>query len=133
MSSLQSYSVLVADDDSRCRESVRALLEQQGMQTFTAVGGVEALDFVQERSVHLVILDQWMPDLTGIETLKRITEIKQQIPSIIMSGESTNETKLEAMNAGAYAFISKPIQSGIMKHAVQQAIDRYYLKTKRRQ
>ena len=129
MSSLQSYSVLVADDDSRCRESVRALLEQQGMQTFTAVGGVEALDFVQERSVHLVILDQWMPDLTGIETLKRITEI----PSIIMSGESTNETKLEAMNAGAYAFISKPIQSGIMKHAVQQAIDRYYLKTKRRQ
>jgi DNA-binding NtrC family response regulator len=128
----QRYSVLVADDDSACRESLRALLEAEGLRTFLADCGVEALECVHNNLIHLLILDQYMPDIKGVDTLKRIIEIKRRIPSIIISGENTKETKMEALNAGAFAFISKPIQTGIMKHAVHQVIDRYYLQDRRR-
>lgn len=126
------FSVLVADDDVQCRESVKALLERDGLQTFAVDTGGQALEYVQEHPVHLLILDQYMPDLTGTQTLKRIMEIDRACPSIIMSGELTTKTKMEAMDAGAFTCISKPIQSAIMRHAVQQMIDRYYRKPRRR-
>lgn len=128
----QRYSVLVADDDFACRESLQALLEQEGLRTYLAGCGVEALEFVRKHLIHLVILDQFMPDITGVETLKRIVEIKRSIPSIIISGESAKETKMEALDAGAFTFISKPIQYGIMKDAVHQVFDRYYSSDRRR-
>ena len=120
------YSVLIADDDASCRESLKALLEGEGMRIYLAETGAQALDFATEVPLHMAILDQYMPGLTGVETLRRIVEIKSQIPSIIMSGEFTKETKLQAMDAGAFACISKPIQTAILRHAVQQMIDRYY-------
>lgn len=128
MSMQTPFSVLIADDDESCRESLKALLEGEGLRTFLADSGSQALDVVNEVPLHIAILDQYMPGLTGIETLKRIVEIKNGMPSIIMSGEFSKETKLQAMDAGAFAFISKPIQSAIMRHAVQQMIDRYYPK-----
>lgn len=126
------FSVLIADDDAACRESLRALLEHEGLEAHPADCGVRAIEFVRRHLVHLVILDLYMPDITGIETLKRILEIKRSLPSIIVSGETTKETKLEALDAGAFTFISKPIQYGIMKDAVHQVIDRYYLSDRRR-
>jgi len=125
------FSVLVADDDRTCRESVRALLEAAGYRTFLAETGGQALEFVDREPVHLVILDQFMPDITGSEALRRICEMRGLVPSIIMSGELTKETKLDALNAGAFTFVSKPIQTAIMRHAVQQAFDRYYPEPRR--
>jgi len=127
-----SYSVLVADDDAGCREAVRALLEREGFRTESAESGAHALRMFERDLFHLVILDQSMPELTGIETLRRLAEIDGRVPSILMSGEVDEHTKSEALNAGAFTFISKPIQSAILRHAVQQVIDRYYPKLDRR-
>ena len=107
---------------------MRALLEKEGFRTETAESGAHALRKFERELFHLVILDQTMPELTGIETLKRLAEIDGRVPSILMSGEATERTRAEALDAGAFTFISKPIQTAIMRSAVQQVIDRYYSK-----
>ena len=122
------YSILVADDDARCRESIREVLDRAGMDTFTASCGAEALEIVQvhHRRIHATILDMHMPDLTGLETLAAMFRIVDRLPAILVTAERSKELLTKAMEAGVFAMLNKPLSSGLMVVTLKQLLIKYY-------
>jgi two-component system nitrogen regulation response regulator NtrX len=104
-----SETILIVDDEPRILQTLRGVLADEGFQVNTADNGAEALRFIQKDSPALVLLDIWMPDLDGIEVLKRIKEGFPEVIVVIMSGHGSIETAVKATKLGAYDYIEKPI------------------------
>ena len=104
-----SYSILVIDDEQSIRDSVKGVLTDEGYQVLTAGSGTEGIETIRSKKPDVVILDIWMPQMDGIETLKHIKVEWPQQPVIMMSGHGTIETAVKATKLGAYDFVEKPI------------------------
>jgi CheY-like chemotaxis protein len=102
-------NLLITDDDLSFRETLRGVLEPQGFRTFMASDGEEALHVVQCEEVHLVLLDMHMPRLTGLETLRKLKQIKVVLPCIILSANADDELREEARRADAFSVLAKPV------------------------
>ncbi|HEY4313141.1 MAG TPA: response regulator [Pirellulales bacterium] len=102
-------NLLITDDDLSFRETLRGVLEPQGFRTFMASDGEEALHVVQREEVHLVLLDMHMPRLTGLETLRKLKQIKLVLPCIILSANADDELREEARRADAFSVLAKPV------------------------
>jgi len=107
---LEIPSLLVTDDDDDLRETLRAALEQRGFRTLAACDGEEALEIVQRVQVHLLLLDMYMPRLSGLETLRRVKQITEQLPCILMSADMDDRLAEEALQARAFRVFSKPVR-----------------------
>jgi two-component system nitrogen regulation response regulator NtrX len=101
--------ILIVDDEKNIRESISGILQDEGFQIQTASDGNIAIQNVQEEKPDLVLLDIWMPGLDGIETLKQLRAIHEDLQVIMMSGHATIETAVTATKLGAYDFIEKPL------------------------
>ncbi len=110
-----SHTILIVDDDREIRSSLSYVLQDEGYDTLTAGNGEEALKLVQENGVSLILLDLMMPDINGVEVLRRVKEMQSDIPVIMISGAATVETAVEATKLGAYFFIEKPLSPVIEK------------------
>lgn len=99
--------ILVADDELGVRESFEALLGKDYDLLF-ATTGREALDILKTKNVNLVILDIRMPEINGIEVLRRIKELNEDTDVIIVTAVKTLKTAVEAIKLGAYDYITKP-------------------------
>ena len=123
----RDYSLLVTDDDEVSRDSLCDFFDQEGYRTFRASSGREAIDIAREAFLHFLILDMHLPDFSGVETFRIITEEKQSVmPCIFMSAHATKEQKLDALSAQAYAFVPKPIDINIIRVVVDQILEKYY-------
>ncbi len=100
-------SVLVVDDEFGVRESLKVILKSY-YEIHTAAGGEEALGILKERKFDLITLDLNMPGLSGIETLRELRKIDNEVPVIIITGYKTTKDEKEAFLYGARDFISKP-------------------------
>jgi len=100
--------VLVADDDDALRGLLTNLLQRDGYQVSAAATGQEAVGIVASRGVDVALIDVKMPDLNGIEVLKRSKKIDPGIEAVIITGSSGPDTAEEALKNGAYDFIRKP-------------------------
>lgn len=100
--------VIVDDDLSLCHFLKRTLI-LKGYQVFTYQSGREALDGIKE-DCGLVLLDNRMPDLTGLEVLKELKKNFPKVPVIVMTAFGTTETAIEAMRLGAFDYILKPFE-----------------------
>jgi DNA-binding response OmpR family regulator len=132
-SSGKSYRILVADDDDACRRSVRELLDREGHHVIEADCGRRAIEIAKFEELHLSILDMYMRDLTGIETLRLIAQVRAPLPTIFLTADESKELRFEALDAGAFTIILKPIQVEVVKISVQALLDRYYRNTERRE
>jgi len=104
-----SRLILVVDDEVSIRQSLSGALKDEGYRVAVAASGKEALSFLRVERPDVVILDIWMPELDGIETLKQIkSEWPDQIV-LMMSGHGTIETAVKATKLGAFDFIEKPL------------------------
>lgn len=120
------YSLLITDDDQAFRETLRGIFETEGFHTYLAGSGEEAIDIVRAEHVHLALLDQHMPRLTGLETLRILRQMNALLPVILLTAESTQELMREALSAHAFCVMSKPVSRSVVVYTVQRAIDRYY-------
>jgi two-component system nitrogen regulation response regulator NtrX len=114
--------VLVVDDERRVRESVRAILEDEGYSVLEADDGESALNKVAEDRPDAVLLDVWMPGIDGIESLKGIRQQDQDLPVIIMSGHGNIETAVSATKLGAYDFLEKPLSLDRLNLVLRNAL-----------
>jgi CheY-like chemotaxis protein len=119
-------SVLITDDDSGFRETLRGVLEPQGFRTFTAADGEQALNIVRTEEVHLLLLDMHMPRLTGLETLRLVKQIKAVLPCIILSANADEELCEQARRAEAFSVLSKPVSRLSLTAIVYAALWRTY-------
>jgi len=115
-------TVLIIDDEESIRESLTGILNDEGFQTVTATSGEEGLDLCREESPDLILLDIWMGGIDGIETLRRIREIRPEQLVIMMSGHATIDTAVRATRLGAHDFIEKPLSLEKVLLSVQNAL-----------
>jgi CheY-like chemotaxis protein len=120
------YSILITDDDQRCRETLREIVEPEGFHTFLASSGEEAVDIVREQPVHLALLDMNMPTLTGLETLELMRQINGLLPCIFITAESDERVIRRAYQARAFSVIPKPISKHVVLYTVVRALVRSY-------
>ncbi len=106
MSALQPV-VLVVDDEKPLRDFMRRNLEVRNIQALTAANGLEALAQFQNHSVDLVIIDLMMPQMNGLETIRRIRE-SSLVPIIVLSALGEESDKVQALNLGADDYLTKP-------------------------
>jgi two-component system nitrogen regulation response regulator NtrX len=102
-------SVLIIDDEASIRKSLTGALSDEGYSVAIAASGKEGLEALRKVRPDVVLLDIWMPEMDGIETLK---QIKAQWPDqivIMMSGHGTIETAVKSTKLGAYDFVEKPL------------------------
>ena len=100
-------NILVADDEAMIREGIAAFLTEEGYQVILAKDGEEALDKLQEHSIHLVLLDLMMPKVSGFEVLKELKK-NQDIPVIVLSALGDEATQLQVFDLYADDHVTKP-------------------------
>jgi two-component system nitrogen regulation response regulator NtrX len=102
-------SILIVDDESGIRESLSALLRDEGYGVETAGSGEECLERLERGAVDLVLLDVWLPKMDGLATLERIQERDGGPIVVMISGHGNIETAVRATKLGAFDFIEKPL------------------------
>ena len=102
-------SILVVDDESEIRKSLRGILEEEGYKVCLAESGEACLDLLKTKSFDVVLLDIWLPGIDGLETLEKIKEREDGPEVIIISGHGTIETAVKATKLGAFDFLEKPL------------------------
>jgi two-component system, response regulator PdtaR len=118
-------TVLIADDDDTCRESLRDIVEPEGYQTLLASSGEEALDIIQDNPIHLALFDVHMPRLTGLETVELVHKINAQLPCILVTANATQEVIRQAFQVRAYSVIPKPVSRHLLLFTMLKAIQAY--------
>jgi len=111
-------AVLVVDDDPKSLKLLAIKLTQEGYRVITAPSGRDALKAIKLEKPGLVLLDIMMPQMDGIETLKRIKAREPDIPVAMVTAVWDNEEGRRAFEAGAYEYITKPIDIGYLRMAV---------------
>jgi DNA-binding response OmpR family regulator len=111
-------AVLVVDDDPRNLELLAVKLSQEGYRVITAQSGKDALESIKLEKPGLVLLDIMMPEMNGIETLKGIKALEPSIPVAMVTAVWDEDEARKAIEAGAYEYITKPIDMEYLKLAV---------------
>jgi diguanylate cyclase (GGDEF)-like protein len=103
--------ILVVDDVADNRAVLARRLQRRGFDVVEAANGFEALDFVADSECDLILLDIWMPDMDGLEVLRRIRTQKNQadLPIIMCTANNTSADIVEALEAGANDYVAKPV------------------------
>ncbi len=100
-------TVLVVDDEPQVLHALRRALEGQGERVVPASSGTEAVDLAATQAPDLVVLDLWLPDMDGVEVVRRLRGWLD-VPILILSGDTDEERKVAALDAGADDFLQKP-------------------------
>ncbi len=116
-------SILVVDDEESIIRSLEGILTDEGFEVVNAVNGKAALERIEEEIPDLVLLDIWMPELDGIETLVKIKESFPALQVVMMSGHGTIETAVKATKLGAYDFIEKPLSLDKVLLTINNALE----------
>jgi two-component system nitrogen regulation response regulator NtrX len=116
-------TILIVDDEPAIIQSLQGILTDEGFEVVAAGGGLKALEIIKETIPDIVLLDIWMPDIDGIETLKRIRELYPGLQVIMISGHGTIETAVKATKLGAYDFIEKPLSLEKVLLSINNALD----------
>ncbi len=119
----QQGSILVVDDEIGPRESLRMILKPI-YEVHTATNGQEALEFINREKIDLVTLDLKMPGISGIDVLREIKKLQDDIEVVIITGYGTLTNAIEAIRYGAVDFISKPFNVAEIIAIVSKSVER---------
>jgi len=113
--------VLIVDDERPIRRFLRASLTSHGFEVIEAENGQEAFNYLTSRHPDLIILDLSLPDMDGIDILKRMREWSDT-PVIILSVRDNEEEKIKALDAGADDYLTKPFSVGELSARIRSAL-----------
>ncbi|HTK36859.1 MAG TPA: sigma-54 dependent transcriptional regulator [Pyrinomonadaceae bacterium] len=115
---------LVVDDDKVTLELLSFQLQSEGFETVTAERGTKGLDLVRENDFDIILTDLNLPDISGIEMVKRSKEIAPQTEIIMITGFGSMEKAIEATKAGAFYYIEKPVEFDELLVLITKAVER---------
>ena len=125
-------SILIVDDEVSILNSLSSILEDEGYEVSVAKSGVEALKQCAVNPPELMMLDIWMPEMDGLETLRRLRELVPHTQVMMMSGHGSIETAVKAIKLGAYDYIEKPLSLENVTLRVKHALDQHRLEQENR-
>ncbi len=123
----KDFSILVVDDEEAFRYLLTSLINSAGYQVDTVIDGVSAINAVQGKLYHVVLLDVKMPKVDGIEVLRFIKNNYPGIEVIMLTGAADVKTAVECMRIGAYDFITKPTTADELLATINRALERRQL------
>lgn len=121
---LPSPIVFVIDPDSSVRESLAGLIHGAGWQAETFATAREFLSYPRKPEPCCLILDAFLPDMSGLEVQERVNKENSRMPIVFLSGRCDIQTTVKAMKAGAMEFLTKPLDREMLLNAMRQAIKR---------
>jgi two-component system response regulator FixJ len=121
---IDAVVVHVIDDDDAMRESMSFLLSAAGLESKVYESPLTFLEELPLEESACVVTDVRMPQMSGIDLLKRLRADRQQVPVIVITGHGDVPLAVEAMKLGAADFIEKPFPDEMLINAVRQAVDR---------
>lgn len=114
--------ILIMDDSAFSRGILRRTIEAEGYKTVEAANGAQALALYQSETPDLVTLDLLMPDMDGIDVVKKIIEINPEAKTMIVSTDKQKFRRKEAEEAGALAFVPKPVENEELMAAIKRLL-----------
>jgi two-component system response regulator AtoC len=115
--------IVVVDDEASVRELLKEFLQDEGYHVTAVPDGSAALQLVKEEPVNVVISDLRLQGMDGVEVIERVSRQDAQIICVVMTGYGTIECAVRAMKAGAFDFITKPIQLDAVSLVVKKALE----------
>jgi DNA-binding NtrC family response regulator len=113
--------VLIVDDEREFSTVLAERMEARGFRVDTVENGFEALEQVGKKSYDAVVLDLAMPDMDGIETLRKLLEMNKELQIIVLTGHATIEKGIEAIKKGAAEFLEKPADVNLLVEKIKSA------------
>ena len=113
--------VLLVDDEKDFRDVLAERMSSRGLDTDTAESGMKALEMIESKSYDAIILDLAMPEMDGIETLKRLLEKQPHLQVIVLTGQATVQKGVEAVKLGAADFLEKPAEIESLVAKIEEA------------
>ena len=115
--------VLIADDEERIMRNIKAIFdEMEGVEVVKAQDMSSIVDFIERERIHLVVTDLRVPQMDRLEFLKHIKSKDQELPVIVVTGEDSIETAVEAMKEGAFDYIINPFKEDTLMMAAKKAL-----------
>jgi two-component system response regulator HydG len=121
--------ILVVDDEESHRIMLRAVLTADGYRVAEAADGTEAIRAVEKEAFDIILLDIRMTNMDGIEALSEIRKISPLVPVLIMTAYASVKTAVEALKAGAFDYMTKPLDIEEVKILIEKALEHYHLRT----
>jgi two-component system response regulator AtoC len=116
-------SILIVDDDEVMQQTLSDVLRKRGYEIFSVSSGNGALPVIKKNIIDLVLLDMKLPDVDGLEVLKKIKELDTEILVIMMTAYSDVQTAVSAMKSGAYHYINKPFELEELKLLIEKGLE----------
>lgn len=121
---MNSYNILIVEDEKDIAIAIEAYLNNQGYKTFIANNGVEGLEVLETEEIHLAIVDVMMPKMNGITFVMKLRE-KYDFPVIMLSAKSEEVDKIMGLNIGADDYVTKPFRPLELLARVNSHLRRY--------
>jgi two-component system nitrogen regulation response regulator NtrX len=119
--------ILVIDDESSIRSSLCGILEDEGYSVKTAETGEEGLALLRTQNFGLVLVDIWLPEMSGLDVLAQIRSMEERPQVVVISGHGTVETAVRATKLGAFDFLEKPLSLEKVVLTVKNALVQHKL------
>ncbi len=114
--------ILVVDDEEGLRDALSKIFEDEGYTVCCAEDGEQALEMLQRTHIDLILTDMRMPGMSGIDLLKKVREVHENLGVIILTGYGEIESYIEAMSFGAMEYVSKPFKVNELKFIVNKIL-----------
>ena len=124
----ERLKILVVDDEESHRIMLRAVLSADGYAVAEASDGTEAVTAVGKEVFDLILMDIRMTNMDGIEALTEIRKISPLVPVLIMTAYASVKTAVEALKAGAFDYLTKPLDIEELKILIEKALEHYHLR-----
>ncbi len=119
---MPSENILLVEDDDNCRISLAAILEEEGYNITTAENGRTAIKLLKEQKFSLLLTDLKIPDIDGLGVMKKAKTLDSDIIVIFLTAFASVESAIEAMKAGAYDYLSKPLNIDEVRLVIKKAL-----------
>jgi len=116
--------ILVVDDEEDVRETLHSVLKSMNYIPYVAAGGAEALETIKNNKIDVVLSDLYMPEMDGIELLKRVRARDKNIIFLMITAHPTIETAVEAIKKGAYDYLTKPFHIEEVRLKISRALEK---------
>ena len=133
MTSAYAFDLLVVDDDAGFRGTLRSRFARHGIEVQTAGNGDEALGLAERQNFYVAIFDMMMPGMSGLELLKRFKDAHAESEVILLTGQGSIESAVEAMKLGAYDYLQKPFPLKDLETVASKAFERCNLRKENEQ
>lgn len=125
--------ILIIDDDPNLRKTLSDILRAKGYETLAAKDGAEGLSLIGQNPVNLVLIDLKLPDIPGLEVLSRVKADYPFTEAVILTGNASLDSAIDATNKGAFSYLQKPYEIDQLLLHIRRAIEKQEAEEKVRQ